>query len=113
MLPPWFDAPDGITQLDADEPVRPPALYVLDARPGQRNNPPQRPEWNGPLFREPGRADPAPEAREGNRVRDPPPGLLGKVMVLLGYAGPDARVRSALVSLVCSQLWWLAQVRPV
>ncbi|KAH9931124.1 uncharacterized protein BXZ73DRAFT_90202 [Epithele typhae] len=54
------------------------------------------------------------ETPEHNAIRSPTrsPTLRGadwEVMVFLGYAGPDREQRRALVSLICSLLWWAAQ----
>ncbi|PSR74610.1 hypothetical protein PHLCEN_2v9676 [Hermanssonia centrifuga] len=46
-----------------------------------------------------------------NNTRPPPRGWVGKVMVFFGQAGPDARVRSQLISVVWSLSFGLAQVR--
>ncbi|GJE92241.1 hypothetical protein PsYK624_083940 [Phanerochaete sordida] len=48
-------------------------------------------------------------AQNRQRERRVPPGLRGKILLFLGQVGPDAEVRSKLVSFVWSMLFGLAQ----
>lgn len=69
-------------------------------------------DWEIPLFEERQRWEEEQEAnQEAHNNREPPPGLVGKIMVLLGYAGPNMQARRALVSMVLGELWWFTQVR--
>lgn len=54
-----------------------------------------------------------PQVDEANQrtARPPPRGWLGKVMIFFGQAGPNARVRSQLISLVWTLSSGLVQVR--
>lgn len=93
-------------------PASPPNIERLDVPP-----PTRAPIWDVPLFQD-GRSAAANTnaGGEGNqagggRPPDRPRGFVGKLLVLLGYAGQDAKARRALVSLVFTQLWWFSQVR--
>ncbi len=70
-------------------------------------------DWEIPLFEERQRWEEQQEANQEPRTREPPPGFVGKIMVFLGYAGPNAQVQRALVSMVLGELWGLIQVRMV
>ncbi|PIL36212.1 hypothetical protein GSI_01873 [Ganoderma sinense ZZ0214-1] len=109
QLPP-LDLPRGGLDFPGVHPA-PARRDASSASPaGNRNWPDDVADWEIPLFEERQRWEEQQEAdREATTNREPPPGFVGKVMVFLGYAGPNAQVRRAFVSLVLGELWWLAQ----
>ena len=94
-------APDSSTQLTYNDNGNGNGTFDAD------------PIWEVPLFEDQQRGEAPQEGRRDERNREPPPGLVGKIMVLLGYAGPNAQGQRAFVSLVFAELWWLIQVRMI
>lgn len=111
QLPP-LDLPRGGLDFPGVHPA-PARRDASSASPaGNRNWPEDVADWEIPLFEERQRWEEQQESdQEAARNREPPPGLVGKIMALLGYAGPNAQVRRAFVSMMLSELWWFAQVR--
>ena len=113
QLPP-LDLPRGGLDFPGVHPA-PARRDASSASPaGNRNRPDDIADWEIPLFEERHRWEEQQDAdQEPTTNREPPPGLVGKIMVSLGYAGPNAQVRRAFVSLVLGELWWLAQVSAI
>ena len=111
QLPP-LDLPRGGLDFPGVHPA-PARRDASSASPASnRNWPEDVADWEIPLFEERQRWEEQQESdQEAARNREPPPGLVGKFMALLGYAGPNAQVRRAFVSMMLSELWWFAQVR--
>ncbi|EJF65285.1 hypothetical protein DICSQDRAFT_132851 [Dichomitus squalens LYAD-421 SS1] len=116
---PWrVPPPRPIPELDQYSPTRLPAalpgVHPAPARPNTASAAGDNgtdPLWDVPLFENRQQAE-TPQQHGRRREpggREPSPGVVGQIMVSLGYAGADSQARRALVSLVCAELWWLVQ----
>lgn len=92
--------------LDLPGELRIPSLGTLHEGPPRAN-------WEVPLYNEP-RRDPTPPRAADNGehgTADQPDGLVGMIMELLGYAGPNAKARRDLLSFIFYLVFGFAQVR--
>ncbi|KAI1794162.1 hypothetical protein LXA43DRAFT_998029 [Ganoderma leucocontextum] len=106
LLPP-LDLPGGGLDFPSVHPA--PARRDGSSASAAGNGNRGAPNREIPLFEGQQRIEEPQEGNQEEHGREPPPGVIGKIMVLLGYAGPNAQVRRALVSLVLGELWWLIQ----
>lgn len=97
-------APPTLPPLDLP---RGPLMPSLHSAPPARGPPPT---WDVPLFDEPRRVPPAPPPDQ-NAENEGADGLFGMLMESLGYAGPNAKARRELLSLIFSLTFGFAQVR--
>ncbi|KAI0663477.1 hypothetical protein C8Q70DRAFT_950102 [Cubamyces menziesii] len=96
-------APPTLPPLDLP---RGPLMPSLHSAPPARGPPPT---WDVPLFDEPRRVPPAPPPDQ-NADTEGADGLFGMLMESLGYAGPNAKARRELLSLIFSLTFGFAQV---
>ncbi|KAI0329402.1 hypothetical protein GY45DRAFT_868121 [Cubamyces sp. BRFM 1775] len=97
-------APPTLPPLDLP---RGPLMPSLHSAPAARGPPPT---WDVPLFDEPRRVPPTHPPPDQNAESEAADGLLGMLMESLGYAGPNAKARRELLSLIFSLTFGFAQV---
>ncbi len=90
-------------------PTRPSGLTIPEIQLPEPAHRPIRPTRNGEASTNAEEPPSIGTARQN--TRPPPRGWLGKVMVFLGQAGPNARARSQLISLVWTMVSGTVQVR--
>lgn len=98
-------APPTLPPLDLP---REPLMPSLHSAPIARGPPPT---WDVPLFDESRRVPPAPPPPDQIVENEAADGLIGMLMESLGYAGPNAKARHELLSLIFSLTFGFAQVR--